>query len=56
MAAALYDAGGGDHGQTRLLLQLGDGERDAVAHGAAHLGKRYIHAVLQCAGIRHRCV
>ena len=56
MAAALYDAGGGDHGQTRLLLQLGDGERAAVAHGAAHLGKRYIHAVLQCAGIRHVAV
>ena len=37
MAAALHDGGGGNHSQLGLLLQLGDGECAAVAHGALDL-------------------
>ena len=33
VSAALDDGGGGDEGETGLILQLGDGERTAVAHG-----------------------
>ena len=35
--AALDDAGRGDEGDLRLLLELGDRERPAVAHGRADL-------------------
>ena len=37
MAAALHDGGGGNDGQLGFLLQLGDGEGTAVAHGALDL-------------------
>ena len=52
MAAALDDGGGGHDGQLGLLLQLGDGERAAVAHGALDLVQSGLDAVRQRAGIR----
>ena len=53
MAAALDNGGGRNDGQAGFFLQLGDGERTAVAHGRAHLVQRRLHAVGQGAGVGH---
>ncbi len=41
------------HGELRLLLQLGNGQRAAVAHGGLHLRQREVHVVLERAGVGH---
>ena len=51
MAAALNNGGGGHDCQAGLLLQLGDGERTAVAHGGAHLVQGGLHTVRQRTGV-----
>ena len=56
MAAALHDGGGRNNGQLGLLLQLGDGQSAAVAHGALHLVQGGLHAVCQRTGVRHIAV
>ena len=53
VGAALDDGGGGDEGETGLVLQLGDGERTAVAHGGLDLVQGAVHAVLEGAGVGH---
>ena len=53
VSAALDDGGGGDKGETGLILQLGDGERTAVAHGGLDLVQGAVHAVLEGAGVGH---
>ena len=52
MAAALHDGSGGNDRQLCLLLQLRDGERTAVAHGALDLVQRGLDAIGQGACIR----
>ena len=52
MAAALHDGGGGNDGQLGLLLQFGDGECAAVAHGALDLVQGGLDAVGQRTGVR----
>ena len=51
MRAALNNARCGDKGQLRFLLQLGDCERAAVAHGGLYLAQRERDIVLEAAGI-----
>ena len=53
MRAALDDAHRGHERQTRLLLQLADGQRAAVAHGRAHLRQRLLDIVGELAGVGH---
>ena len=56
MAAALHDGGGRNDGQLGLLLQLGDGQRAAVAHGALDLVQGGLDALGQGAGVGHIAV
>ena len=53
MGAALGDAGGGDQGELGVLLEVGNAEGAAVAHGGADFGERPGHVVVQAAGIGH---
>ena len=56
VGAALYDGGGGHQRELRLVLELGNGERTTVAHGALHLVQGGLHAVCQRTGVRHIAV
>ena len=49
--AALRDAGGGDDGHLRGLLELLYGDGSAVAHGGTHLIKALFHVVFEAAGV-----
>ena len=51
MRAALDNGRGADQRELRLVLELGDGERTAVAHGALQLQQRDGHVVLKAARI-----
>ena len=51
MCAAFDYARCGDKGQLRFLLQLGDIERAAVAHGGLYLAQRERDIVLERAGV-----
>ncbi len=53
MGAALYDGSGGHQRELRLVLELGNGERTTVAHGALQLQQGDGHVVLQAAGVGH---
>ena len=53
VGAAFDDGGGGDEGQTRVVLQLFDGEHATVAHGGANLAQRKLDVVFQRAGVWH---
>ena len=47
MRAALHNAGGGNEGELSFFLQLGDGERAAVAHSGFYLVEGEGDVVLQ---------
>ena len=51
--AALDDGGSGNERDLRLLLELRNGERAAVAHGRADLAQRQAEVVLQRACVRN---
>ena len=56
VAAALHNGGGRNNRQLGLLLQLGNGQCTAVAHGALDLVQSGLHAISQRAGIGHVAV
>ena len=53
VGAALDDGGGGNQGDLGVLLQFGDTQRAAVAHGGLDLAEGLADVVLEAAGVGH---
>ena len=51
VVAALDDGGSGDQGQLGVLLEIGDVNFAAVAHGGLDLVQRGFHVIVEGAGV-----